>query len=150
MNAERRAVLGAGALIAAAGAAAYSNSFGVPFIFDDMDAILKNRTIQPGWTLAGVLHGQAGTSALGPSAPEPFARPEPVDQRVAQVWSYHALNLLIHLAAALVLFGLMRRTLQRIGWAGMRPAWRSPWRSSGRCTRCRPSRSPTSSSGRSR
>ena len=29
------------------------------------------------------------------------------------VWSYHALNLLIHLAAGLTLFGLLRRTLAR-------------------------------------
>ena len=30
-------------------------------------------------------------------------------------WSYHALNLAIHLAAALVLFGIVRRTLERTG-----------------------------------
>src|SRR6185369_8786768 len=29
----------------------------------------------------------------------------------SNVWSYHALNILIHLAAGLVLFGLVRRTL---------------------------------------
>lgn len=29
-----------------------------------------------------------------------------------QVWSYHAVNLLIHVLAALTLFGIVRRTLQ--------------------------------------
>jgi tetratricopeptide (TPR) repeat protein len=115
MSASRRTLLGAGALIAAAVAAAYSNTFGVPFIFDDLDAILKNRTIQPGWTLAGILHGQVGTSALGrPLLNLSLALNQSISG--VQVWSYHALNLLIHLAAALVLLGLVRRTLGRIGW----------------------------------
>jgi tetratricopeptide (TPR) repeat protein len=34
------------------------------------------------------------------------------------VWSYHALNLLIHVLAGLALFGLVRRTLLRQGYGG--------------------------------
>jgi hypothetical protein len=34
------------------------------------------------------------------------------------VWSYHVFNLLVHVCAALALFGLVRRTLEQPGWRG--------------------------------
>jgi tetratricopeptide (TPR) repeat protein len=121
MKAGGRWTWGGAALIAGAGALAYANSFAGPFLFDDPDAITRNPSIQPGWTLAGVLQGPMGNSASGrPLLNLSLALNQAVSG--AQVWSYHALNLLIHLAAALVLFGLVRRTLQRIGWAGAQGA----------------------------
>jgi Tfp pilus assembly protein PilF len=40
-----------------------------------------------------------------------------------EVWSYHAVNLLIHLAAGGFLFGILRRTLLRRGVTSAVPAW---------------------------
>jgi Flp pilus assembly protein TadD len=117
MTASRAAIFGGGVLIAAAAAAAYANSLGGPFIFDDLAAIAKNPTIQPGWTLAGVLRGPLGTSASGrPLLNLSLALNQSIGG--AQVAGYHALNLLIHMAAGLVLFGVVRRTLERIAWPG--------------------------------
>jgi len=117
MSSPRWAILGGGVLIAAAAGLAYGNSFGVPFIFDDVDAITRNPTIRPGWTLAGVLDGQAGTSAAGrPLVNLSLALNRAVSG--AGVWSYHGLNLLIHIAAGLALFGLVRRTLCQVRWRG--------------------------------
>jgi tetratricopeptide (TPR) repeat protein len=117
MNPSRRAMVGGAGLIALAAAAAYGNSFGVPFIFDDSEAIPAAPALQQVWRLGGVLHDPVATSASG----RPFLKLTlAVNAAVsgAGVWSYHGLNLLIHIAAGLVLFGLVRRTLQRIGWKG--------------------------------
>ena len=71
------------------------------------------------------------------------------------VWSYHATNLAIHILAALLLFGILRRTflLPATGQSlGSRRHLLLLWpsRCFGRFIRCRRSRSPTSSSGPSR
>jgi tetratricopeptide (TPR) repeat protein len=99
-------------LIAAVGAGAYANSLRAPFIFDDLPAIVHNPYIHdfsPIW------------EAL--SAPPPA---QPVVQRPLVALSlavnyalgglhpvgYHVVNILVHIAAALTLFGLVRRTLR--------------------------------------
>ena len=117
MSAERRLVWGGGALLAGAAALAYSDSWSGPFIFDDPGAILQNPTIRPGARLAALVLGPPGTSAAG----RPLVNLSLALNRAisgTEVWSYHGLNLLIHIAAGLVLFGLVRRTLRGIGWAG--------------------------------
>src|SRR5437667_9849284 len=87
-------------LILAATALAYSNSFSGPFIFDDLTwipEIPENPHIRhPGTGRPLVCLTLALNYAL--SGLEP--------------WSYHAVNLAIHASAALVLFAIVRRTLQ--------------------------------------
>lgn len=98
-------------VLVAAGALAYLNSFAGPFVFDDEPSILLNPTIRSfatalgppaegGLTISGrpVLNFTLALNyALGGEA----------------VGGYHALNLLIHLAGGLTLYGLIRRTLLR-------------------------------------
>jgi len=111
--ASRRNLLLAGALLGLAAVAAYHGTFSVPFLFDDRTAILDNPTIRQLWPL---------TSALSPPNDGSGVTGRPlVNLSLAlnhalsgeAVWSYHALNLLIHLGTGLALFGLVRRTLRQ-------------------------------------
>lgn len=111
-------------LIVGAGLAAYHNSFGGPFVFDDVEAVLTNPSIRDLGAVGDVLAPQArgGVTVGGrPLVNLSFA--------VNYAWGgeavagYHAVNLLIHLAAGLALFGLVRRTVPRLGGVpGIAPA----------------------------
>ena len=84
-------------MIAVACVLAYSNTFGVPFLFDDEDAVVGNATIRHLWPIWAALR--------------PPHNGSPVDGRpVANLslavsfalsglgpWGYHAVNLLIHI-----------------------------------------------------
>jgi tetratricopeptide (TPR) repeat protein len=108
MTRRTTTLLAALALLVAV-AAAYSNSFSGPFIFDDTSAIRENATIRS-LRSAEVLVPPANVSlARRPLANLSFA----VNYAIGKlaVRSYHAGNLLIHLLAALTLFGIVRRTL---------------------------------------
>jgi len=97
-------------VLVVAGVLVYLNSFAGPFVFDDEPSILRNPTIrrlaaawwpptEGGLTVSGrpVLNlTLALNRALGGEA----------------VGGYHALNLLIHLAGGLTLYGLFLRTLR--------------------------------------
>lgn len=118
MKAEsRRSIFAACGLIAAATTAAYLNSFAVPFLFDDPSSIADNPSVHhlwPFWRVLAPPHGGltvSGRPVLNLSLAVNYAISG------TEVWSYHALNLAIHLCAGLALFGIVRRTLQRI-WAG--------------------------------
>jgi tetratricopeptide (TPR) repeat protein len=99
-------------ILAAAAAAAYAGTFAVPFLFDDATSVTGNPTLHR-W--ATVLRAPAGTTVSGRpvlnlSLALNFALSGP------SVWSYHALNLAIHVLAGLTLFGIVRRTLApRVG-----------------------------------
>ena len=110
MKAERSVLL-AGLVIAGAAVAAYHNTFAVPFVFDDEQSIVHNPSIR---SLATALQPPggwgftvSGRPVLNLSLALNFAISG------TAVWSYHALNLLIHAAAGLALFGLVRRTLHQ-------------------------------------
>lgn len=114
MATERQRILGGGCLLAAAAAAAYSDSLRGPFVFDDIGSILENPTLR-----------HFGSSLVPPPALTVSGRPLlnlslALNHAVSgtEVWSYHALNLLIHICAGLVLFGIVRRTARRLGRPG--------------------------------
>jgi tetratricopeptide (TPR) repeat protein len=115
-----RAVRAAGLLLGVAVAAVYANSLGTPFVFDDALSIADNPTIRQ--------LGRIGTVLSPPRAGSVCARPL-VNLSLAlnyavsglNPWSYHALNLVVHAGAALLLFGLVRRTLA--GRWGTFAAW---------------------------
>jgi Flp pilus assembly protein TadD len=97
-------------LLLAAGLAAYHNSFQGAFVLDDLSAIVENRTIRtlfPPW------------AAFSPPARSAVTGRPVVNLSLAinyalgglDVTSYHLFNLMIHVLAALVLFGIVRRTL---------------------------------------
>jgi tetratricopeptide (TPR) repeat protein len=99
-------------LIAAAALAAWWDSFSNPFVYDDFPSIFLNPTIQGGSSLRQMLSppAQGGITVAG--------RPV-LNATLAANWAwggpevrgFHVLNLGIHVAAGLLLFGLVRRTL---------------------------------------
>lgn len=111
------AVRAAAAGIVLAVLAAYLNSFSGPFIFDDPSSIVSNPTIRslwPPWEALSPPHvavtvGNRPILNLSLAINYAFGGTE--------VRGYHVGNLLIHVVAALALFGLVRRTLLR-GWPG--------------------------------
>ena len=98
-------------LIVAAGIWAYHNSFQGPFIFDDGPSILENPHIRHLWPITEPMVTSPKLAVQG--------RPvECLTLALNYAWGglnvrgYHAVNLMLHLACALVLFGLLRRTFE--------------------------------------
>ena len=97
-------MIGLGILIA------YHNSFRGSLIFDDEPAILENPSIQQLWPVWKTLAPPADLTVTGRPVAN-FTLAVNYALSGTNVWSYHALNLLIHLLAGLTLFGVVRRTL---------------------------------------
>jgi len=99
------------ALIVLSGVAAYHNSFSKPFVHDDVYAIVQNQSIRQLWPVSPIFsppsRGEtvSGRPLLNLSLAMNYA------VGGLDVWGYHAANLAIHIAAALLLFGIVRRTL---------------------------------------
>lgn len=97
-------------VLAGAGAAVYANALSAPFFFDDQNSIVDNLQIRQLSPLS---------VPLSPPADTPVAGRPVVNLTLAVSYALHGLdprgfragNLLIHIAAALALFGLVRRTL---------------------------------------
>ncbi len=107
----RRRTFLAGGIIVLAALATYCHSFTGPFVFDDLFAIRDNPTIEH---LGSALSpSPEGTMAGRPLLNLTFALNYALSGM--DVWSYHAVNLLIHALAGLVLFGVVRRTLLKCG-----------------------------------
>ena len=91
------------AVLVLLGLAAYSNCFTVPFLFDDDPGILGQSLVTtPDLNWGELLHNQTPVVTLTLWA----------NYRLGgeNVVGYHIVNLAIHLLAALVLFGIARRT----------------------------------------
>jgi tetratricopeptide (TPR) repeat protein len=109
--------LACGAVLASVAAAAYSRTFHVPLVYDDIPSIADNLTLR-----------HLG-DAVWPSAQSTVSGRPVLNLSLAvnyaisgtDVWSYHALNLAIHVMAALALFGIARRTLSRTNPRGAGP-----------------------------
>jgi tetratricopeptide (TPR) repeat protein len=97
------------ALPICAGLYAYHNGLHGPFIFDDVNAIPGNPTIRRLWPILSAAQppGTAGRPVVNLSLAINYALGG------LNVWGYHAFNLGIHLLTALVLYGVVRRTLLR-------------------------------------
>ncbi|HXC02734.1 MAG TPA: tetratricopeptide repeat protein [Opitutaceae bacterium] len=94
-------------MIVLAALMAYHNSFAGSFIADDHDGIVENATIRH-W--ASALSPPSDTTTGGrPLFNLTFALNYALGGMNA--WGYHAFNLLVHILAALTLFGIVRRTL---------------------------------------
>jgi protein O-mannosyl-transferase len=97
--------------IALAGILTYSNSLSAPFIFDDHATVVQNATIRDLSRWNVVFSPPEHTPVAGrPIVNLSFA----INHALAglDVTGYHAFNILIHLACALLVFGLVRRTLR--------------------------------------
>ena len=120
-------------VLTAAAGWAYSTSFAGVFVFDDKFAIVDNPNIKSLWPLTRAMSAPpempvsgrpvasltlAINYALAPhdvrdvfSPGEPALPPAMQERFLRNVWGYHFLNLALHVLAALVLFGVVRRTL---------------------------------------
>lgn len=102
----------AGCVLVAATFAAYHNSFSGPLVYDDIAAIKENPTILDLSRLADVLNppNDSGITVNGrPLINLTLA----INYAIGgtEVVGYHVLNLVIHMLAALALFGILRRSL---------------------------------------
>lgn len=84
----------------------YSNTFAVPFLFDDLPRIRDEIAIRTAWPPITAMQ-----NSNRPFAQYTFAINYAVHGY--DVWGYHAVNLSIHCLAALCLFGLVRRSMLR-------------------------------------
>ena len=97
------------ALIVVAGLVAYAPAFDGVFVLDDVRAVVRNPTLE---SLTAALSPPPESTVSGrPVANLSFAITHAMGSPESPAWSHHAGNLFIHLAAALVLFGVVRRTL---------------------------------------
>lgn len=87
-----------------AGLVAYANSLPGEFLFDDRPGIVGNVRLRRLWPLDWLL-----TDSTRPLVELTLALNYAVGR--LNPWGYHLVNLTIHIAAALVLYGLVRRTL---------------------------------------
>ncbi|HEY1791516.1 MAG TPA: tetratricopeptide repeat protein [Opitutaceae bacterium] len=106
----RLPVILAALAVAASICAAYWTSFSGVLVFDDGAALRDNPTIRTLWPLSTPLSPPAGTT-LGsrPVANLSFALNHALTGDA--VWGYHAGNLVIHVLCALLILGIVRRTL---------------------------------------
>ena len=98
-------------VIVVAGLLVYANSLSSPFLFDDLNSIVGNSQIRRLWPLSIPLSPPRDTPVAGrPLVNLSFA----INYAVGGLdpWGYHVANVIIHVMAALVLFGLVRRTLE--------------------------------------
>jgi tetratricopeptide (TPR) repeat protein len=107
------------AIIVAAGIVAYLNSLHAPFIFDDRWHIVENVRIRRLWPPGEILtHSSRPVVHLSLALNYALGGLNP--------WGYHAFNVGIHILAALILYGVLRRTFLS---SPLRPRWgaAAPW-----------------------
>ncbi|HEV8347961.1 MAG TPA: hypothetical protein VGQ16_15405 [Vicinamibacterales bacterium] len=110
-------------LITAITCAAYASSFGGVLVFDDGPAIADNPNIRSLWPISHAMSAPPDTTVSGrPIVSLSLAlnyalAPGDVAEHL---WAYHAVNLALHLLAALTLFGIVHRTLTSVT---MRDRW---------------------------
>ncbi len=99
------------AIIVLAGFLAYANSFSGPFVLDDRVSIVENAQIRDVWKLDEVLFPRRELPTAGrPLVNLSFA----VNYALGglNVAGYHLVNLAFHLLCGLLVFGIVRRTLE--------------------------------------
>ena len=109
------------ALIVAAGMLAYSTTLAGPFVFDDQSTIVQNAQIRDVGKIAAVLTPPVGT----PLAGRPLVNLSlAINYAIGglDVTSYHVVNIALHLICALLVFGLVRRTAERLAGRDVPPS----------------------------
>lgn len=115
------------AAIVIAGGLTYANSLSGPFVFDDRGTVLDNPTIRSLWH-RDVLFPPAETPVAGrPVVNASFAVNYALDG--LDVRGYHIGNIAVHLLCGLLVFAVVRRTLEQLardGTAAPSPARNRP------------------------
>ncbi len=111
-------------VLAAATGIVFAPSLDVPFFFDDVESITDNAHIRELWPPSVMLQWPAESTVAGRPV---VAASLAVNYALGglDVRGYHVFNMLVHAAAAMLLFGVIRRTLvsERVG-IGAREAGR--------------------------
>jgi tetratricopeptide (TPR) repeat protein len=108
----KRRIRGLAALLVAAGVIVYGNSLWGVFVFDDQNSILGNPQIRRLWPLWNAFSAPANTPLAGRPV---VALSLAINYALGglDVRGYHVWNIGVHILCALVLFGIIRRTLGR-------------------------------------
>lgn len=96
-------------LILVLGTLAYANTFGVPFVLDDLESITRNDIIRD---LGNYLPGGSGYDFLFRRWVGYFTLALNYHAGGLDVGGYHLFNLVVHLSAALLLYVLLRLTFR--------------------------------------
>lgn len=99
----------AGLLLVAVVALAWANTWHAPFVFDDHASIVDNPTIRQLASLSWLNPPHAAGETVGGRPVLNFSFALNYAVSGLEVWSYHALNALIHAAAAFTLWSVLRR-----------------------------------------
>ena len=105
------------ALIVVAAVLAFATSLPAPFFLDDVEAIERNPHIRSLWPLTGALVSPPQSAVSG----RPLISLSLAVNHVLgglTPTGYHVLNLAVHVACALLLFGIARHSLRRTDLAG--------------------------------
>jgi tetratricopeptide (TPR) repeat protein len=97
-----------------AGVLTYANSLSGAFVLDDQSTIVDNQQIREWWRPSSVLVPESNTAIAGrPIVNLSFA----VNYAIGglEVRGYHVANIALHVLCALLVFGIVRRTLERRG-----------------------------------
>jgi len=105
-------------LIIVAALAAYHNSFSGPFVFDDIPGIVENPSIRHLWPITRVMAPPLTAAGATGRPMVNFSLAVNYALGGTKVAGYHAGNLLLHVAVALLLFSLGLRTLRLPSLAG--------------------------------
>jgi tetratricopeptide (TPR) repeat protein len=98
-------------LLLLAGLTVYANSLASPLVFDDQGSIVENTYIRSLWPIRNALSWPAQSSLAG----RPIANLSLAINYAfngIEPWGYRVVNLAIHIGVALILFGIIRRTLR--------------------------------------
>jgi len=107
------------AIIVCAALATYANSLSIPFLLDDQSSVVQNEDIRDLGNVARVLHPLPNSPTAGrPLVSLSFALNYAAGG--LEPLGYHVVNLVLHTLCALVVFGLVRRTLEL---PSMRDRW---------------------------
>ncbi|MBI3333486.1 MAG: tetratricopeptide repeat protein [Candidatus Omnitrophica bacterium] len=99
-------------LIIASGVAAYRNSLSGPFIYDDLPLIANNGSIRDLWPPWKPLYPSPQFETLAYRPVHNLSLAVNYALGGLNVRGYHLMNLAVHLLSALLLFGIVRRTLR--------------------------------------
>jgi len=107
---QGRVTIACALIVVAVGVAIYARSFDGPFIYDDIPSIVENPALHELWPPRYLISAPPrSTLASRPVVGATLAVNYAVGAE--RVRGYHAANLAIHLVCALLLMGLVRRTL---------------------------------------
>jgi tetratricopeptide (TPR) repeat protein len=97
-------------LLVVGGAAAYANSFTTPFVFDDHSSIVDNPYIRHIWPLTTALSGPVQSAVAGRPV---ISLSLAINYAVSGLSpsGFRIWNLAVHILCGLLLFGIVRRTL---------------------------------------